>query len=477
MANAYSSPITAIFYLFVCCPWCCNVADAAPIPRIDVRTAGASIALSVNSLDLLSRGQAGLDEMEQAVAAFRDGKADLALTWLVKASEVNPGLPPSEIMLARMCWVTGNLPQARLLLEHAAVGYSSNADLFLMFGELALAETRLNEAALSFDKAKALAQRDPINKPVLMSATLGAASVSERRGQWAEADLLLREAVKSGADGSGVLLRLAKAQFETGNPSNAEMLLRRALQKDPAIDPIEITLGQWFHLADRKTEAERWVRLALENHPSDPRVLTAAFLWAVEIGRLTEAKEFVDRLSTAVPDDRNVLRLRGVAARFESDYDLAESVFQQLMVENPADFAASNQLALVLIEQNQEAKRLRGLQLAELNYRQYPQSIDARITLGWVYFRLGRLDEAESVFGSLGPVERLQGDLGYFAGRFHADQGRPELASRLLAFATTGRAAFANRQAAVDLLDKLNASKQTDNAKEDAGLENKTIGK
>jgi tetratricopeptide (TPR) repeat protein len=147
--------------------------------------------------------------------------------------------------------------------------------------------------------------------------------------------------------------------------------------------------------------------------------------------------------------------MQGIVARFSGDFAAAESAFQRLVTESPGDFAAANQLALVLLEQDQPEKQRRAVQLAESIYRQYPRSVDARATLGWAYFREGRPDDAEAAFGAIVPPEQVGGDSAYYAATFHHQRGRSDVAQALLNGALAGRGAFTQRRAAIELLELL----------------------
>lgn len=428
---------------------------SAPIPRLDSKTALSASRLSVENLGIASRGEAGMAQMESAVDSFRQGKIQDSLQSLVAAEQANAQLPPAKVMLARMFLATGNGLQAKLVMEEAAVASPKSPDVFLLFGEIAKAEGRMSDALLNFEKAKGVATATDPKSSLVTEATLGIASVFEIRGQWDQADTHLRDAIKSGADGAPVLLRLARVHFALKNYENAEKLLRRAYDQDPTAEPPEIVLGQWFHVDGQPESAERWLRLGLEAYPSDPRVLMAATLWAIEVDQYDQAKTFVERLATVSIDDPNVVRMQGIVARFSGDFAAAESVFQRLVTESPGDFAAANQLALVLLEQDQPEKQRRAVQLAESNYRQYPQAVDARATLGWGYFRQGRPDDAEAAFGSIVPPEQVGGDSAYYAAAFHHQRGRSDVAQALLTGALAGRGAFTQRRAAIELFELL----------------------
>ena len=73
----------------------------------------------------------------------------------------------------------------------------------------------------------------------------------------------------------------------------------------------------------------------------------------------------------------------GVIAWRLRDLAIAEKIFESLhRGAPPADAAFANLLALSLDEQDDPAKRKRGLELAEVNALQFPRSHEVLATLG-----------------------------------------------------------------------------------------------
>ena len=79
--------------------------------------------------------------------------------------------------------------------------------------------------------------------------------------------------------------------------------------------------------------------------------------------------------------------LRGLVALWQKDWAEAEKYFEKIILENPNDFVAKNNMALALVEQDDPAKKQRALAYAEGNYEHNNNNPDALSTLGWVYFR------------------------------------------------------------------------------------------
>ena len=114
-----------------------------------------------------------------------------------------------------------------------------------------------------------------------------------------------------------------------------------------------------------------------------------------------------------------------------------------------------NQLALVLAEQADDAKRRRALELAELSVRQDPNAVDALTTLGTVYYRIKRLDDAAKVLQAVIASGKGNSDAAYVLALVRSDQGHPENAAALLKTALAAPGLFVFRNDAQQWLDRL----------------------
>jgi tetratricopeptide (TPR) repeat protein len=122
---------------------------------------------------------------------------------------------------------------------------------------------------------------------------------------------------------------------------------------------------------------------------------------------------------------------------------------------SPANFVASNFLTLALIEQPADVKRQRALELAEIDARLYTNSGAALATAGWVYFRRGRLDDAERSLRAALAGGYGSSDTAYFLARVLADRNKPDEVKQWLTLAVKAPGAFAFRKDAQQMLDRL----------------------
>ncbi len=157
----------------------------------------------------------------------------------------------------------------------------------------------------------------------------------------------------------------------------------------------------YFQFGRGSGHSETWFKGALTMAADDLLTRQAVAIWALESGRIAYAKEQTEaalRIEAADPkkySDSNVGHtLRGLVALWENDWPDAENNFQKVIDKSPKDFVARNNLALALVEQDDPAKKQRGLDYAEANLRDNKDNRNALVTLGWAHFRRGDFEVA-----------------------------------------------------------------------------------
>jgi tetratricopeptide (TPR) repeat protein len=391
-------------------------------------------------------------DFQQAIAAFRQGKIDEALQSLEKTQEAFAQLPPSKVMLAILFMEAKQAGNARAMLEQAHQTAPNDPTVYRVFGDLALAEARLTDAYVHFDKAWRLASVSKWTNAqknfFRRHCVLGMSRVHESRGDWKSASRYLKEALKIEPGDADALQRLARALFSSGKSSEAYEQLRIASQTNSELEPPELMMARFAGTAGDNEDAEGWLRKALESHPSDTRGLILYASWLLDQGRANEAWTQASAAAAIDSDSNEILLLLGTVSRFLKQNQRAEQYFERVHRAEPANFQASNQLAQVLVAQDDATRQQRALQLAEINVRQYPQLIEALSTLGWVYFRVGRIDEAEQALSKAMSAGRSSSDTAYFMASVLATRGRTEDARKLLTGSLEASGRFLHREEA-----------------------------
>jgi len=123
------------------------------------------------------------------------------------------------------------------------------------------------------------------------------------------------------------------------------------------------------------------------------------------------------------------------------------------------NFPASNSLALVLIESDDDEARQRALEMAEgnvaLHRENSPQQVNALTTLAWVFYRLGRREDAEQILTQISQSNQLTSDGAYYVARLLVDRGESKRARTILEQVLSQEPVFATRADAQELFESL----------------------
>ncbi len=429
-----------------------------------------SATAQVTAKDLIGKAvsdDSQYQEIDGAIERFRTGDIDGCRAILERARNNNAKLPPPGVMMT-MLWMRANqFPQARAELEETAVKFPGDPEPYLLLGDLAYQERRITDAAVLFDRATQLTaafNENPKRKRDFeIRCHAGTAAVAEARRQWEMAQKHLVAWLALAPDNALAHFRLGSVLFHLGKESEALAEFKEARKLDAkAIQP-ELALARLYD-GDRKRDvAKKWIESALQAAPNDPDVLLGASQWYFSQNDLKTAQKIADRVLEVDPKSLQGRVVRGIIARVARDYPTAEKYFNEAHVQSPGNFDASNSLALVLIESPEKDVQQRALEMAEANSALYrensPQKVSALTTLAWVYYKLGRRDDAGKILEQIVRNNALTPDGAYYVSRLLVDRGEKEQARKILEDVLTNEAVFATRPDAVDLLAELEAKK------------------
>jgi tetratricopeptide (TPR) repeat protein len=503
---------------FLAAPWASAQQAPAPAPTGPLPTLDEGL-LTVLGIDKAqveegsATGEAATKikkvrtEIQEAVRAFQQRNAQAALEDLEKAAEADPSLPPPSVLMARLCFASNDQNVVNLgrgFLERAVNFHKTTPEAYLLLGRLALAEGRLTDADLNFEKAQLYTPAAPGQEPTLGTAPgwtkerhdtflkevyAGQVSVSEQRQQWNTAENQLdawialdpNDAMAQFRKGRVLFLREAQKDATASknyNPAReafveayklAQADKNRKTDEVTAVPPPELAMLQLFSGSAAKEDAEKEVK-ALEGlaegfaeAKEKSRVYSSLSQWYLQQNNPVMAGELAAK-AQKLDEKSPALRQLSAVMGYYSNNPQAIADFEKMNQEAPDDFVASNYLALLLAESPEEDKKTKAVRLAELNVRLNPKSPEAVSTLGWVYFRAGRTSDAMQVYGALlQAVQQGQGqinaDTAYYMAKVIFDSpatpGRLDAVVDLLRRATGSTGPFKHRGLAEDWLEKL----------------------
>ena len=127
------------------------------------------------------------------------------------------------------------------------------------------------------------------------------------------------------------------------------------------------------------------------------------------------------------------LLLDGIVAQMQGNAERAEQSLTKILSIDPSNAMATNILALLLIESDNDADRERALRHAQMNAERFEKSVQANITLGWVLYKLNRGREAQAALQKGAQSGQLQSDSAYLVAKILSGQeGQKENATRTL---------------------------------------------
>ncbi|HKM53887.1 MAG TPA: tetratricopeptide repeat protein [Isosphaeraceae bacterium] len=398
-------------------------------------------------------------EVNEAIKSFQKRDLDTCLQQLTKAVKAHPELPPAHALLAKLALLSNQIALVRPALETAVAQAPDHPEIYILFGNLALLENRATDAALHFEKAKALASAErwtaDQRRRFERFCHQGNALLAESRGDWKAARSALEAWLALEPANARARQRLGKALFSLDQQDEAYKELQKASKEDSALEPADVMMGWLYTRAGNLKKAEEWMDYAAKTSPDSLPVQLAITSWLLEQGRADEAQSHAEAAAKLDSKSNQVQRLLGLVARERKEYGQSEAIFQALALESPGDAWVRNQLALVLAEQGDDVKRKRALELAELSVRQNPNALDSLVTLGTVYYRLKRLDDAEKVLQAVFNSGKANSDAAYILALVKSDSGHPDSAPALLKTALSAPGLFIYRKDAQQWLDRL----------------------
>ncbi len=301
-------------------------------------------------LDKLQSGE-GADD--QAIAAYR------------AAIQAEPDNPKSFEKLALLL-ADGDLPQAIAVLEDGLRQTPGSLELQDLLARLYLRAGRGEDALKIFRSLQSDIEKRAAPEMLSPSFWLGYAAAAQQSGRRKEAAALYEKALAVNPKLLEAYIRLASIHAARGANQEAEAVMRRALAALPD-----------------NAEAHYFNGI-IASQSGDYARACESFARAADLARADEAPpKFMDA---------DFYFYYGVAREREKSPAQAEELFRQALQLDPDHADAANYLAYMWAEQgiNLEQALLHVQHAVEL----HPENGAYMDTLGWVYFKLGRLDEA-----------------------------------------------------------------------------------
>jgi predicted Zn-dependent protease len=253
---------------------------------------------------------------------------------------------------------------------------------------------------------------------------LGAALQALRRPEEAEAQYLAALQVKP--DAVEPLAALVRLYLGGNRAPDAERLLLQATTRTPGNAVAQNLLAQVMLTAGRPQDALQAFSRAIELRPNWPLPYRGLATAQRNLGERAAAEASYRRGIAATHDEDlyiDLALLLDEAAR----YDEAVAALEEGIVHHADSLVLANNLAMVLVTRPVNGAGLERAQalVAKLTASDDPAYLD---TVGWVYYKAGRLDDAEAQLARAVAKQPTSPLLRYHYAQVLADRGAVERA-------------------------------------------------
>lgn len=317
--------------------------------------------------------------------ALHAENTELALQEVERALALQPQLAEALILRAGVRVKAGETERAQEELKEAVAAQPANAELRMAHARLLLDIQKLSAAAEQF---AAVVKLQPDNADAWYS--LGLLALEQR--EYKSAERYFRK-----------LLELGKREQEARYYLGRTREMRE--DYDAALEwYAKVTEGDYWLEAQTRMASMRAKTGDLEGarrQLNDLRVRQPALavrLYLVEgdilsqAGKLREALALYNQVLTEQPNNHDLLYARALVAERLNDLALAEADLRRIVAEDPNNSHAWNALGYTLADRTDRlVEALEYIEKAVALAPDEPAVIDS---LGWVYYRLGNLDQA-----------------------------------------------------------------------------------
>ncbi len=345
-------------------------------------------------------------------------KNDLALKTLRQALAIDPDSYPARVLLARFYVRTGRTDKA-LAEYRRALAINWSADLEMEMAELFMQKKAYAQAEKVYRRIldreenredarialvhvyllqgredRALAELDRLKAitryPARVDLTI--ARIYARKKQYDKAISILREVLKKENLPQARYL-LALIEFQTKQYEDALVQLRQIGRDAEEYRDAIFLRVRILRVMDREDEAIRLLEKAVADRKTrnpDMFVLLAALYQ--HQGRGSQGEKTFARALAAFPDNGELLYQYGLFLDSSGDRQRAMSVMQKVIRLQPEHAAALNYVGYTWADRKVHLDK--ALEYIRRAVKLKPDNGYIRDSLGWVYFRLGRLKEA-----------------------------------------------------------------------------------
>lgn len=388
--------------------------------------------------------------LASAIELYASSKIDEARDALLALRERDEALPDPDLVLVWLHLRAQNVPEAKQLLETLAAARPRDPQVALTLGQIALAEGRLADAGAQLERAALLPIPSNWSPPAgrrFANSTLDTlATVYERQQRWMDVKSILNALIPLGDDRLDYTSRLSRALYHLGEVDEAQRLLMHWSENSGSPLPLPLMMADLAFTCGDMQRAQEHIDSARSLHPESADVELWYAEWLLHQGEVDAASLAATAAGDKGIQDSRLWLIQAHIAMLREEYDQAETWLRQAVAElsqQPASnrlSSAMHLLSLAIACRQEPSALSEALEIAEKNALEHPRDPLFVGTLGWIYSKAGRRDEAEVLLQrALELNPQVAADLSYWVADFYSlDPTRRELSATFLRAALEG---------------------------------------
>jgi len=343
---------------------------------------------AISDLRVVLRDEPGSVDALRALAKahLQSGSLEQAKDQYIRAIQSNPANTKVSLEYAQLLLREQSNSRAEEVLQNFLVRVPNNLNGLQLLAQIKLGQQDWAAAQALAEQIRAIEGGEAVSNQVMGVAFQG-------RQQYDESIEAFQRAHKASPSAVQPLVALVQTYVRAGKNQAAEQFLNSVLKADEDNIFAHVLIGRLHFINKKPAKAERAFRTAISKNPEDILGYTSLAALFLQGEKLEEASAVVKQGLDKIP--KNMVLRVSLASLHEKSGDIEEAidVYKAILQENPNIDVAANNLAALLSEyRDDQASKDRALKLAErFRHTKIPYFQD---TLGWVYYQVGKHDEA-----------------------------------------------------------------------------------
>ncbi len=327
-------------------------------------------------------------QRQQAFFYLRAGSPEKARSAFKSLVEADPKDARSLFYLAEALNDLEQFEEASKIYRKLLEATPNDPDLLASLGLSETGQRKYDEAEVTFKRLLAI-EAVPDNLAALARTQL--AYIALQRGDYDAAVTMARPVFvfrdKPNAQAINIALEALKKQKHFREAADLLAPLTEKFSTDPVVN------ARYVEMLLRAGDREKAQTAMTTQAKFGPRNVIATAEALIQADDKKSAVAFVTEALQAKPDDVDLQFELGSVQERAGDHTAAERVFLQILQKNPEHAATLNYLGYMWADSNVNLER--AAEMLTRAVRQDPRNGAYVDSLGWVYYRQGKLDLAE----------------------------------------------------------------------------------